>query len=113
MKKVKNISVKEFLDLQKKEKVKLIDIRSPQEHSLECIDCAENILVEHIYDADIKEDEVVVLHCQFGGRTNQAASKVAGLNAKNIYLLDGGITAWKQHKQPTVKNTKEPLPIMR
>lgn len=55
----------------------------------------------------------MVLHCQFGNRTNQAASKVSGLNAKKVYLLDGGINAWKQHKQPTQKNVKEPLPIMR
>ena len=113
MKQVKNISVKELLDLQKTEKVKLIDIRSPQEHSRECIDCAENILIDDIYDADINSDEIVVLHCQSGSRTNQAVAKVAGLKVKEIYLLDGGITAWKQHKQPTVKNTKEPLPIMR
>jgi len=113
MKKIKNISVKEFLDLQKKEKVKLVDIRSPQEYSRESIGCAENISVDDIYDADIKSDEIVVLHCQSGNRTNQAASKVAGLNAKEVYLLDGGISAWKQHKQPTVKNLKEPLPLMR
>ncbi|AEE26754.1 rhodanese-like domain-containing protein [Francisella hispaniensis] len=113
MNKVEKISVKQFLDLQKKEKVKLIDIRTPAEHSRECIDCAENILVDDIYDADIKPDEVVVLHCQSGNRTNQAASKVVGLNAKKVYLLDGGINAWKQHKQPTQKNLKEPLPIMR
>lgn len=113
MHKVEKISVKEFLDLQKKEKVKLVDIRTPHEHKRECIDCAENILVEDIYDADIKEDEVIVLHCQSGNRTNQAASKVAGLTAKKVYLLDGGLNAWKQHKQPTQKNVKEPLPIMR
>ncbi|MDE5003061.1 sulfurtransferase, partial [Francisella tularensis subsp. holarctica] len=46
-------------------------------------------------------------------RTNQAAIKVSCLNAKKVYLLVGGITAWKQHKQPTQKNDKEPLPIMR
>lgn len=55
----------------------------------------------------------MVLHCQSGNRTNQAASKVSGLNAKKVYLLDGGINDWKQHKQPTQKNVKEPLPIMR
>ncbi|MDE5041512.1 rhodanese-like domain-containing protein, partial [Francisella tularensis subsp. holarctica] len=71
------------------------------------------ILVDDIYDADIKPDEVVVLHCQVGNRTNQAASKVSGLNAKKVYLLDVGINAWKQHKQPTQKNVKEHLPIMR
>jgi rhodanese-related sulfurtransferase len=70
-------------------------------------------LVDDIYDANIKADEIVVLHCQSGNRTNQAASKVEGLNAKEVYLLDGGITAWKQHKQPTIKNLKGPLPIMR
>lgn len=113
MKEVKNISIKEFLDLQKKEKVKLIDIRTAGEHNRECIDCAHNITVDDIYDADIQPDEIVVLHCQSGNRTNQAASKVKDLKAKAVYLLDGGINAWKQHKQPTVKNTKEPLPIMR
>lgn len=113
MQKIKNISVKEFLDLQQQEKVKLVDIRSQQEHSRECIECAENIAVDDIYDADIKPDEIVVLHCQSGNRTKQAAAKLTGLKAKKIYLLDGGITAWKQHKQPTVKNLKEPLPIMR
>jgi rhodanese-related sulfurtransferase len=113
MKKIEKISVKEFLDLQKEEKVKLIDIRTPQEHKREYIDCAENIEIDDIYDADIKEDEVVVLHCQSGNRTNQAGAKITGLKAKNIYLLDGGINAWKKHKQPTQKNIKEPLPIMR
>ena len=38
---------------QKKEKVKLIDIRTTGEHNRECIDCAENISVDEIYDADI------------------------------------------------------------
>lgn len=113
MHKVKNISVKEFLELQEKEKVKLIDIRTPHEHKRECIGFAENILIDDIYDADIQNDEVVVLHCQSGNRTNQAANKVSGLKAKNVYLLEGGINAWKQHKQPTQKNIKEPLPIMR
>ncbi|AJC48675.1 DUF2892 domain-containing protein [Allofrancisella guangzhouensis] len=113
MHKVEKISVREFLDLQKKEKVKLIDIRTPHEHKRECIDCAENIMVDDVYDADIKSDEVVVLYCQSGNRTNQVADKVSGLKAKKVYLLDGGINSWKQHKQATVKNVKEPFPIMR
>ncbi|MED7788925.1 rhodanese-like domain-containing protein [Francisella sp. 19X1-34] len=113
MHQVKNITVKEFLSLKKKEKVKLIDIRTAGEHSRECIDCAENITVDKIYDTDIQPDEIVVLHCQSGNRTNQAATKVKDLKAKAVYLLEGGINAWKQHKQPTQKNVKEPLPIMR
>lgn len=113
MKQVKNISVKEFLALQKKEKVKLIDIRTPDEHRRECIECAENIGVDNIHNANIQPDEVVVFHCQSGNRTNQAASKVANLNAKKVYLLEGGLSAWKQHKQPTKKNDKAPLPLMR
>lgn len=52
MNKVEKIWVKQFLDLQKKGKVKLIDIKTPAEHSRECIGCAENILVDDIYDAD-------------------------------------------------------------
>ncbi|BCD91223.1 sulfurtransferase [Francisella halioticida] len=76
MHQVKNISVKEFLDLKNKEKVKLIDIRTIGEHNRECIGCAENITVDDIYDADIQPDEIVVLHCQSGNRTNQAATKI-------------------------------------
>lgn len=110
---VKNISVKEFLDLQKKEKVKLIDIRTADEHRRECIECAHHITVDDIHKADIKDDEIVVLHCQSGNRTNQAAGKVKNLNAKAVYLLDGGIGAWKQHNQPTKKDEKAPLPLMR
>jgi rhodanese-related sulfurtransferase len=113
MNKVEKISVKEFLDLQKKEKVRLVDIRTSQEHNREYIGCAENILVDDIFDISFDSNEVVVLHCQSGSRTNQASGKVAGLNAKKVYLLDGGISSWKQHKQPTIKNVKEPLPIMR
>ena len=106
MHQVKNISVKKFLDLKKKDKVKLIDIRTAGEHNRECIDCAENITVDEIYDADIQPDEIVVLHYQSGNRTNQVATKVKDLNAKAVYLLEGGINAWKQHKQPTQKNVK-------
>lgn len=45
MSKVKNISVKDFLELQKKEKVKLIDIRTTGEHNRECIDCLRIFLL--------------------------------------------------------------------
>lgn len=95
----------------------LIDIRDRAEY-----------LREHIPDArslpltDIKagtsvqgtERQPVIFHCQAGMRTAQNASAL--INAASpaaVFLMAGGINAWKSARLPTINDKKQPLPVMR
>lgn len=49
-----------------------------------------------------KNDEIVV-HCKGGGRATQAAELLMANGFKNVKNLTGGIMAWAQKIDPTVK----------
>lgn len=108
----KLIKVKDFLSLEKK-CVRLIDIRSHQEHQRERISIAECIPLAEISRDRFENDEVVVFHCQSGNRTRQAQATFDKLGLKEMYILDGGMNAWKQASQSVEVDSKAPFPIMR
>ena len=107
------ISVNDFLKMQSKEKVRLIDIRTQAEYNRENISGAECILVEDLEKHKFNQEDEVVFHCQSGNRTKLVEHKLQQLNLSKVYMLDGGLNAWKKAGQKTQVNTKAPLPIMR
>lgn len=107
------ISVKEFKQLNKDFKVKLIDIRSKQENARENITSAQCIPTEELTIDKFDKDDIVVFHCQTGTRTQQAEGIFKNLGINKVYILDGGLNAWKKDGQQTQVDTKAPLPIMR
>ncbi len=80
----------------------LIDVRTPEEFSVEHIQNAKNInwnsdaFVSNVEKLD--KSKPVLVYCKVGGRSSQAANKLSELGFKEIYNLDGGIMKWKGKK---------------
>lgn len=95
----------------------LIDIRERAEYLREHIPDARSLpLTDIMADKTIEatERQTVIFHCSAGMRTAQNASVL--MNAARpatALLMAGGINAWKSASLPTIKDKKQPLPIMR
>lgn len=95
----------------------LIDIRDPAEYLREHIPNARSFPLTDITAGkkwEGTERQPVIFHCLSGARTVQNASaliKAAG--PVPALLMAGGINAWKSANLPTVKDKKQPLPVMR
>jgi len=82
----------------------LIDIRETHEHARENIPGARHRALSQI---DARRpvragDTVLIYHCKSGARTNINAGRLAAASGKcQVYLLGGGIDAWKRAGLPT------------
>jgi len=98
-KSIQTVDVKTFAEkLKSNENPQLIDVRTPEEYRVDKIENAVNI---NWYDEDFSKrvssydkSKPVFVYCKVGGRSAQAASKLAELGFKEIYNLDGGIMKW-------------------
>jgi rhodanese-related sulfurtransferase len=82
----------------------IIDIREPYEHAACSID-AIHIPMGEICEksAELPTDRSIVIMCRSGKRAEAVANMLAsdhGMN--NIYLLEGGITAWRDEVDQTL-----------
>jgi len=95
----------------------LIDIRERAEYLREHIPNACSLPLADITAGktiEATERQPVIFHCQAGMRTAQNASVLlkAARPAPGL-LMTGGINAWKSVSLPTIKDKKQPLPVMR
>ena len=96
---IQTVDVKTFSEkLKTTEKPQLVDVRTPEEYNSGHIEKATNI---NWFDADFatkvsKYDKTkpVFVYCKVGGRSAQAADKLAELGFTEIYNLDGGYMKW-------------------
>ncbi len=102
---VKAMSVKELKGLiDKGEKLELFDVRTPDERATAKI--ASSV---HLDEAGEKrllglpKDARIVFHCHHGGRSRAAAERLVKEGWRNVYNLEGGIDAWSQQVDSTVK----------
>jgi rhodanese-related sulfurtransferase len=94
----------------------LIDIREADEHARERIPGARHHALSRL-DAETPArpgDDVLVFHCRSGARTKANASRLAAsANGCEVYLLEGGLDAWKQAGLPTTIDRKQPIELNR
>ncbi len=97
---VNTIDAKSFAEkLKTNENPQLLDVRTPEEYSTEHIGDAKNVnwngddFVTKAVTYD--KSKPIFVYCKLGGRSAQAADKLAELGFKEIYNLDGGIMKWK------------------
>lgn len=92
-------SVKEWQD--DKEDFTLLDVRTPSEYSSKHIKGAKNIPVSNIKtvaEATFKDkDDFIVVYCQSGSRSKQAASALIKMGYTEVYDL-GSINNWPYKK---------------
>lgn len=91
----------------------LIDIREPDEHRRERIPGARNHPLSQV-EADPPRGDSLILHCKMGQRTAANLSRLqAACGNADVYVLDGGIDAWRNAGLPTTIDRGQPLEIMR
>jgi thioredoxin len=96
---IKTVDVKTFAEkLKTIENPQLLDVRTPEEYSGEHIENATNVnwngsdFTTKVAKYD--KSKPIFVYCKVGGRSSQAANKLAALGFKEIYNLDGGIMKW-------------------
>ena len=96
---VQTIDVKTYAEkLKTTENPQLLDVRTPEEFSAEHIDNATNVnwnSDDFVTKASkYEKTKPVFVYCKVGGRSAQAANKLAEMGFKEIYNLEGGILKW-------------------
>ncbi len=78
----------------------LVDVREVNEYAGENIPGARNEPLSRIGAAQITGAPAVVFHCKSGARTRMNAHALADCTDAQVYILDGGIEAWKAAGYP-------------
>ncbi len=83
---------------------RLLDVRTPGEFEAEHIASAYNVPLDTLgeHGAEIRSavTEPVVLVCRSGQRARKAEAALAAAGMTNLYVLDGGMTAWSTAGRP-------------
>jgi rhodanese-related sulfurtransferase len=93
----------------------LIDIREADEHARERIAQARHVPLSGISDAPalLAGAQAVIFHCRSGNRTRTNAEKLASCTPSDVYLLEGGLDAWKGAGLPVVSDRTRPIELQR
>jgi len=78
----------------------LIDVRESNEYAGENIPGARNEPLSRIGGSPITGAPAIVFHCKSGARTRMNAHALASCTDAEVYILDGGIEAWKAAGYP-------------
>jgi rhodanese-related sulfurtransferase len=78
----------------------LVDVREVNEYADESIPGARNEPLSRLGRAPITGASSVVFHCKSGARTRMNAHALAAATDAEVYIMDGGIEAWKRAGYP-------------
>ena len=83
----------------------VIDVREGWENELCKIPTATLIPLGSLPSklSAVPKDKMVVCHCHHGGRSGRAVAYLLEQGFKNVHNLSGGIHAWSEKIDPTVK----------
>lgn len=112
---VKEISPKDAKALIDTGHALLIDIREPTEHAREHIRGARLVPLAECDRTDFSKDreKIAVFHCRTGTRTAMNAARLSGTGFREIYIVQGGLDAWRAAGLPVQLDRKMPIDIMR
>ena len=84
----------------------LIDVREPDEwhdkHIPNTLHIPKDTIISTIDSHDIDRETPIYLFCRGGTRSLYAAQALLSLGYKEVYSIDGGITAWEAAGYPCV-----------
>lgn len=83
----------------------VVDVREPWELELCHIEGAVSIPLGEIERRadELPRDRALVMVCHHGGRSQHAATLLAGVGFKDVHNLRGGVDAWALDVDPTMK----------
>jgi rhodanese-related sulfurtransferase len=95
----------------------LIDIREADEHARERIPGARHLPLAELDEAGatLAPDAAVIFHCRSGARTRMNAPRLVASagNSREVYLLDGGLDAWRKAGMALVTDDRRPIELQR
>lgn len=94
----------------------LVDVREPVEFVGERIQGAVNVPLSRFAAdqlPDLPRGKMLVLQCQSGNRSGQAAQRLLQAGYGSVTHLQGGLNAWKAAGLPVYKGQNVPISIMR
>lgn len=102
---IREVSPKEFKDLMTSGKVKHVyDVRTPKERDTAKLE--GTVILDDAAMAQIEalpKDTPLAFHCHHGGRSRGAADHFLKQGFKTVYNMTGGIDAWSQQVDPSIK----------
>jgi rhodanese-related sulfurtransferase len=97
-----------------RDRVLLVDVRERGEYRGEHIPGATCMPLSSLQADQIPQgDRPIVLYCQTGNRSADAARRLFAAGWTSLTHLEGGLQAWKAAGHPTQVNPKAPISIMR
>ena len=94
------LSIAQFEKLSSKKKSKIIDVRTPEEVTEGHLVGATTInFLGANFASEVQKlnkNKTYLLYCRSGSRTRKAADAMQKIGFKHVYMLDGGIIAWKE-----------------
>jgi rhodanese-related sulfurtransferase len=105
--KSKEVGVAQAVQLINRQDAAVIDVREPGEFRGGHIPNARNIplgqIAGKLKDLEKLKDKPLVLSCQTGRRSAQAAATLKQAGFAEVYNLAGGMNAWQQASMPVAK----------
>src|ERR1051326_1337455 len=99
------IAPREVAELLKQGKIKLLDVRTPQEFAIASI--PGSVLIDQALAQEIMQtwpkDTAIVTMCHHGMRSLDAAAYLRGHGFTNTRSMSGGIDAWALQIDPSVQ----------
>ena len=76
--------------------ITVIDVRTRDEYRDNHLKKAVNIPLQDICEQKVKQfvnskNSIIIVYCEYGGRSKKAVSKLNKMGYENVYNLDGGI----------------------
>lgn len=103
------VSALEMPALQRGGKSIIIDVNKSEHYAVSHIPQAVNIPLEDIGDGNSAllkhKNKTVILACQSGNRSQNAAKQLVALGFSNVNILRGGLMAWTKENLP-IESTK-------
>jgi adenylyltransferase/sulfurtransferase len=98
---ITSVELKQRLD--RGDKIKIVDVREPNEYQINRIAGATLIPLGEVPRryAELDPDEEMVVHCKMGGRSAKAADFLRSVGFKKVLNLKGGILDWIDKVDPT------------
>ncbi len=88
-----------------KRDVQIVDVRSAAEFGAGSLRNARNLPLEEVAAraAELNKEKPVIVVCEAGRRASLAAVKLRSAGIGEVYILDGGLSAWRAAGLPVAK----------
>ena len=111
LKAVSSHEIRQYLD----QGAILVDIRSADEYTREHITEARHIPLEQLATdkTALQDRTAVIFHCRSGHRTQMNANILGACVTGEVYVLEGGLDAWKKAGMPVTRDASQPMELQR